>query len=190
LRLNLPRRTKRRLPLRARQPLAVPALPNAVWSIDFMSDCLYSGRRFRTLNVLDEGVREALAIEIDTLLPSERVVRALEQLSAWRGLPRAIRLDNGPELLAQQFVDWCEEHSIELRYIQPGKPDQNAYIERHALELGVLGFELLEPLKLGRLQPTVLGFPFVVGGRADAMLAPDLIDRDASIGFLEDGYDL
>ena len=116
LRLNLPRRTKRRLPLRQRQPLTVPALPNAVWSIDFMSDCLYSGRRFRTLNVLDEGVCEALAIEIDTSLPSERVVRTLEQLSAWRGLPPAIRLHNGPELLAQQFADWCKEHSMELLY--------------------------------------------------------------------------
>jgi putative transposase len=130
LRLNLPRRTKRRLPMRVRQPLEVPALPNVIWSLDFMSDCLYSGRRFRTLNVIDEGVREALAIEIDTSLPSERVVRVLEQLKAWRGVPAAIRLDNGPELLAQQFVDWCRTHTIELRYIQPGKPNQNAYIER------------------------------------------------------------
>jgi putative transposase len=130
LRLNLPRRTKRRLPARVRQPLAAPAVANAVWALDFMSDCLYDGRRFRTLNVLDEGVREALAIEVDTSLPAKRVVRVLERLVELRGAPRAIRMDNGPELLAEVFVAWCECHAIELRYIQPGKPDQNAYIER------------------------------------------------------------
>ena len=95
-----------------------------------MSDSLYQGRRFRTLNILDEGVREALAIEIDTSLPAERVVRTLQQLAAWRGLPRAIRLDNGPELTAQRFTTWCAVQGIELRHIQPGKPNQNAFIER------------------------------------------------------------
>ncbi len=113
-----------------RQPLAVPAAANAVWSLDFMSDCLYEGRRFRILNVLDEGVREALAIEVDTSLRAKRVVRVLERLVELRGAPRAIRMDNGPELLAEEFVSWCERHGIEARYIQPGKPDQNAYIER------------------------------------------------------------
>jgi putative transposase len=130
MRLNLPRRTKRRLPARLRQPLTVDAAVNQVWSLDFMSDGLYDGRRFRTLNVLDEGVREALAIEIDTSLPAKRVVRVLERLVDWRGAPLAIRLDNGPELLATEFVTWCERRGIELRYIQPGKPDQNAFIER------------------------------------------------------------
>ena len=95
-----------------------------------MSDTLYGGRRFRTLNVLDEGVREGLAIEIDTSLPAERVVRVLEQVVSWRGQPQAIRLDNGPELIADRFMTWCVERGIELRYIQPGKPDQNAFIER------------------------------------------------------------
>ena len=123
LRLNLPRRTKKRLPVRFRQPLVVIPHPNAVWAIDFMSDTLYGGRRFRTLNILDEGVREGLAIEVDTSLPAERVVRVLEQVVAWRGQPQAIRLDNGPEFIA--------ERGIELRYIQPGKPDQNAFIERY-----------------------------------------------------------
>jgi putative transposase len=117
LRLNLPRRTKKRLPVRLRQPLVVVPHPNAVWAVDFMSDTLYGGRRFRTLNVLDEGVREGLAIEV-------------EQVVAWRGQPQAIRLDNGPELIADRFMSWCAEHAIELRYIQPGKPDQNAFIER------------------------------------------------------------
>ena len=128
LRLNLPRRTKKRLPVRVRQPLVVVPEPNAVWAVDFMSDTLYGGRRFRTLNILDEGVREGLTIEVDTSLPAERVVRVLEQVVAWRGRPQAIRLDNGPELIAEQFMTWCEDRGIELRYIQPGKPDQNACI--------------------------------------------------------------
>lgn len=130
LRLNLPRRTKKRLPVRLRQPLTVIPQPNAVWAVDFMSDTLYGGRRFRTLNILDEGVREGLAIEIDTSLPAERVIRVLDQVVAWRGRPQALRLDNGPELLADRFITWCADRGIELRYIQPGKPDQNAFIER------------------------------------------------------------
>jgi putative transposase len=103
---------------------------NVVWALDFMSDTLYGGRRFRTLNVLDEGVREGLAIEIDTSLPATRVIRVLDQVMAWRGRPQALRLDNGPELVADGFITWCAEHGIELRYIQPGKPVQNAFIER------------------------------------------------------------
>src|SRR5262245_22077471 len=95
-----------------------------------MSDTLYHGRRFRTLNILDEGVREAMDIVIVTSIPSGRVVRVLEQLSRWRELPQAIRCDNGPEIVSHAFTDWCDEHGIEIRYIQPGKPNQNAYIER------------------------------------------------------------
>lgn len=124
------RRTKKRLPGRDRQPLDTPAVANAVWAVDFMSDALYVGRRFRTLNVMDEGMREALAIEIDTSLPGERVVRVLERLCDWRGKPQAIRCDNGPELTSQALVDFCQKAGIALRYIQPGKPNQNAYIER------------------------------------------------------------
>lgn len=130
LKLNLPRRARRRLPARLRQPLEVLAAPNQVWSVDFMSDSLWGGRRFRTFNVLDEGVREGLAIEIDTSLPAKRVIRVFERLESSRGLPLAIRMDNGPELLAAEFVTWCDKRHIDLRYIQPGKPDQNAYIER------------------------------------------------------------
>ena len=130
MRLNLPRRTKKRLPRRERHTLEVPEAVNAIWALDFMSDALYHGRRFRTLNVMDEGVREALDIVIDTSIPGVRVVRTLEQLSRWRGLPEVIRCDNGPEMLSQVFVDWCEANGVEIRYIQPGKPNQNAYIER------------------------------------------------------------
>ena len=128
--LNHRRRTKKRLPSRPAQSLDVPMVPNMIWSLDFMHDSLYVGRRFRTLNVLDEGIREVLDIEIDTSLTGPRVVRVLERLKAWRGTPEAIRCDNGPELLSTPFVTWCEKNNIEIRYIQPGKPNQNAFIER------------------------------------------------------------
>ena len=110
--------------------MVVDAVPNAEWSMDFMSDVLYGGRRFRTLNILDEGVREVLDIVIDTSIPGGRVVRTLDRLVEWRGKPTAIRVDNGPEYLSVIFADWCRERGIVLRYIQPGKPNQNAYIER------------------------------------------------------------
>jgi putative transposase len=128
--LNQKRRTKKRLPQRERIPLEVPAWPNMIWSADFMEDTLYSGRRFRTFNVIDEGVREVLAIEIDTSLPAERIVRVMDQLKEWRGLPMAIRCDNGPEFTSAAFVSWCERNGVESWYIQPGKPNQNAFVER------------------------------------------------------------
>jgi putative transposase len=130
LRLNLPRRTRRRVPPRVRQPLIAPAHTNAMWAMDFMHDALYGGRPFRTLNVLDEGNREALAIEVGTALPAGRVIRVLEQLIALYGRPAALRLDNGPELTAQAFTDWCRSRQIAVHYIQQGRPTQNAFIER------------------------------------------------------------
>lgn len=101
-----------------------------MWALDFMHDTLYGGRCFRTFNVLDEANREALGIEVGTSIPATRVIRVLEQLATLYGWPQGIRLDNGPELTAGVFADWCEAHRIALHYIQPGKPDQNAYIER------------------------------------------------------------
>ena len=92
--LNQKRRTKKRLPDRPRQPLEVPAQMNHTWSLDFMSDGLYCGRRFRVLNVIDESTREALEIVADASLPAARVVRELEQIASVRGLPKRIRLDN------------------------------------------------------------------------------------------------
>jgi putative transposase len=130
LKLNLPRRSKRRVPARLRQPLVAPQALNEVWALDFMSDALYGGRKLRTLNVIDEGNREALAIEVAISIPSVRVIRVLEELIAVHGKPVAFRLDNGPELTSELFLAWCQERDIELRYIQPGKPDQNAFIER------------------------------------------------------------
>jgi len=128
--LNLKRRTKRVLPKRDPKPLAVIDYPNKQWALDFMYDTLYCGRPFRTLNVIDEGTRECLAIEVDTSLPAQRVVRVLEQLKEERGLPHQIRVDNGPELISATLTDWCEDHNIELAYIKPGKPQQNGFVER------------------------------------------------------------
>lgn len=130
LKLNLPRRTKRRLPTRLRQPLEAPRQLNGTWAIDFMADALYGGRKIRTLNVIDEGNREALAIDVALSIPSVRVIRVLAELVAVHGCPAAVRVDNGPELISEAFMTWCGEHRIEVRHIQAGKPDQNAFIER------------------------------------------------------------
>ena len=130
LRLNLPRRSKRRVPARLRQPLAAPTRLNETWALDFMVDALYDGRPFRALTVIDEGNREALAIEIGTSIPSARVIRVLDELVRLYGHPARVRVDNGPELVAEAFVEWCAAQQISLGYIQPGKPDQNAFIER------------------------------------------------------------
>jgi putative transposase len=130
LRLNLPRRTKRRLPKRVLLPMGAPATLNRTWALDFMHDMLYDGRRFRTLNVIDEGNREGLAIEVGTSLTGSRVASVLDQLVAIHGAPRALRCDNGPELLSRPLTEWCERHGVLLQHIQPGKPNQNAYIER------------------------------------------------------------
>ena len=128
--LNLPRRTKKRLPRIIKEPLIAPQEPNTMWALDFMYDTLYYGRSFRTLNVIDESNREILAIEVDLSLPAARVVRVMEQLEEMVGLPKAIRLDNGCELRSAIFTSWCAEKGIELKFIQPGKPQQNAFIER------------------------------------------------------------
>jgi putative transposase len=128
--LNLKRRAKRRLPVRDPLPLEQCARPNQRWSADFMGDSLYSGHAFRTLNILDDFNREGLAIEVDTSLPAERVVRVLNQLKAWRGVPESLRLDNGPEFVTQALRDWAQINGVLLDFIEPGKPVQNAYIER------------------------------------------------------------
>ena len=130
LKLNMKRKGKRRLPARILQPLQAVDQINASWSMDFMSDALMSGRKFRTLNLMDDYNREALGIEVDTSLPAERVVRVLEQITDWRGLPKRIRVDNGPEFISSKLALWCKEKGITLQFIQPGKPTQNAYIER------------------------------------------------------------
>ncbi|WP_372760508.1 IS3 family transposase [Litorivivens sp.] len=130
LELNLRIKPRRRLRRDKPDALSVPTSMNQVWSIDFMTDSLADGRLLRTFNVIDDYNREGLGIEVDLSLPSTRVIRSLEQIIEWRGQPEAIRLDNGPEYIAQALVDWANDRRITLMYIQPGKPTQNAYIER------------------------------------------------------------
>ena len=124
------RKGKKRLPARILRALEVVNAINESWSMDFMSDALQSGRKLRTFNLIDDFNREALAIEIDTSLPAQRIIRVLEQVIAWRGKPKRIRVDNGPEFISIMLAIWCQEIGIELQFIQPGKPTQNAYIER------------------------------------------------------------
>lgn len=128
--LNLKRRIKKTLPEREKKPLSVVNKPNVQWAMDVMHDALYCGKRFRTLNIIDEGTRECLAIEVDTSLPADRVIRVLERLKQERGLPQQIRVDNGPELISVNLLNYCEYNGITLCHIQPGKPQQNGFIER------------------------------------------------------------
>ena len=130
LELNLRIKPRRRIRRDYSGELDVPRAPNQVWSMDFMSDGLRDGRTIRTFNVIDDYNREGLGIEVAFSLPAPRVIRALDQIIEWRGKPAAIRCDNGPEYISQALVAWANEHRITLIYIQPGKPTQNAYIER------------------------------------------------------------
>ena len=130
LELNLRIKPRKRLVRDKPDALVVPLSINQVWSIDFMHDQLEDGRSIRLFNVIDDFNREALGIEVDFSLPSERVVRSLDQIVAWRGKPCVIRADNGPELISGRLMEWAVKHQIHIQHIQPGKPQQNAYVER------------------------------------------------------------
>lgn len=130
LELNLRIKPKKRLKRRKPEALVVPDAINQTWSMDFMHDQLSDGRSFRTFNVIDDFNREGLCIEVDFSLPSARVIRALEQVIEWRGKPDTIRCDNGPEYISDEIVKWATKRNIRLLHIQPGKPQQNAYVER------------------------------------------------------------
>lgn len=127
--LAIRRRPRKRV---ARTPRGAPTTtwrPGEAWAMDFMQDVLADGRRFRTLNVLDTVTRECLAIEVDTSLSGQRVVRVLDQLIRWHGTPKRITLDNGPEFTGQVLDAWAYEHGVQLDFIDPGRPMQNGYLE-------------------------------------------------------------
>ena len=130
LELNLRIRPKRRMVREKPEALTVPRACNEVWSMDFMHDQLADGRVIRLFNVIDDHNREALAIDVDFSLPALRVIRSLEQVIEWRGRPAVLRCDNGPEYISAELQGWAERHGIRIEYIQPGKPQQNAYVER------------------------------------------------------------
>ena len=123
------RRKRGRKRSSVRQPLLAPTAVNQVWSVDFMTDALSSGRRFRTLNIVDDYTREALAIEVDTSLGGLRVARVLQELKAQRGLPPQIRSDNGPEFVSRVLDQWAYENGVGWHFIQPGRPMENGYVE-------------------------------------------------------------
>lgn len=131
LELNLRIKPKKRIVREKPEPLTEPHAINECWSMDFMHDQLEDGRNYRLFNVLDDFNREGLAIEVDLSLPSVRVIRALDQVIEWRGQPKALRCDNGPEYISDALSAWALKRGIRLEYIQPGKPQQNAYIERY-----------------------------------------------------------
>lgn len=147
------RKYKRRLPSRIKEPLQKQSLPNYSYSMDFMSDSLVSGRKLRILKVVDDCTRESLAVWCDYSIPGEKVTEILNDIIEQRGKPKQIRVDNGPEFTSKAFTQWCDKSSITIKYIQPGRPMQNGYIERlnRTYREDVLDAYLLESLEDARI---------------------------------------
>ena len=127
--LAVRRRKRKRLARTRREPLTLPSRPNQRWSMDFMLDTFAGGRTFRVLNVVDDFTRECRVIEVDTSLPGARVARVLDRLIAMHGKPEQIVMDNGPEFTSRVLDAWAYRRDVELHFIEPGKPTQNAFVE-------------------------------------------------------------
>lgn len=127
--LCLRRKRRRKLAAGLRIALPTPTAPNQRWSMDFVSDQLCAGRRFRTLNVIDDCTRECVAIEVDTSIGGARVARVLEQLTETRGTPAVIVCDNGPEFTGTALDEWAHRRGVRIQFIRPGKPVENAFVE-------------------------------------------------------------
>jgi putative transposase len=127
--LQVRRRRRKRLTRGQRMPLAVPSGRGERWSMDFMVDTLADGRGFRTLNIVDDFTRECVAIEVERSLPGLRVVRVLDRLAETVGLPNALVMDNGPEFSGRALDTWAYARGVQLRFIRPGKPIENAFVE-------------------------------------------------------------
>lgn len=127
--LSLRLKKRKRRPAAARMVLPQPERPNQRWSMDFVHDALWSGRKFRALTIVDDYTRESPAIEVDTSIGGRRVCRVLDRLAESRGLPEVIVMDNGPEFIGKALDKWAYDKGVKLHFIQPGKPTQNAYVE-------------------------------------------------------------
>jgi putative transposase len=153
IKLSLRRKHKRRLPARIKEPLQQQQQPNKSYSMDFMSDSLTSGRRLRVLKIMDDYTRESLAAYADYSIPAEKVIEVVKQVIEERGKPEQIRVDNGPEFISRVFTNWCINNGIAIKHIQPGRPMQNAFIERlnrtfREDVLDAYQFETLEELRI------------------------------------------
>ena len=127
--LQVRRRKRKKVPAGDRQPLFRPDAANQVWSMDFVFDRTADGRAIKTLTIVDDATHECVAIEVERAISGHGVARVLDRLAHTRGLPRIIRTDNGKEFCGKAMVAWAHERGVQLRLIQPGKPNQNAYIE-------------------------------------------------------------
>lgn len=127
--LQVRRRRRKKVPVFDRQPLLRPEAPNEVWSLDFVYDRTADGRVLKILTIVDDATHDCVAIEVRRWFGGKRVVEVLKRLSEMRGLPNVIRSDNGKELIGRAMMDFAHQAGIDLRPIEPGKPNQNAYIE-------------------------------------------------------------
>jgi putative transposase len=150
--LSKRRKKKRRIPNPEKRPLVVPDVMNDTWSIDFVEDRLENGRKIRTLNIIDDYNREALAMEVSFSFPAEQVIQVLSQCIEWRGKPRRIRSDNGTEFIAHKTKQFFRSIDVEHIPIQKGKPAQNGYIERfnRSYREGVLDAFILSTIHQAR----------------------------------------
>ena len=127
--LQVRRRKRKKVPVGERQPLIRPSAANEVWSMDFVFDRTAEGRVIKCLTIVDDATHEAVAIEVERAISGQGVSRVLDRLAVQRGLPRVIRTDNGKEFCGKAMVAWAHDKEIALRLIEPGKPNQNAYVE-------------------------------------------------------------
>jgi putative transposase len=130
LALNIRVKPKRHFAKISPERLFQPIYKNVCWSIDFMSDALIGGIKFRTLNVIDDYHRKAIGIAIAFSMPAKYVTEQLDKWCQRYGYPEMIRTDNGPEFVSMHFQNWAKQRKIKLRHIQPGKPAQNGFVER------------------------------------------------------------
>lgn len=152
LKLNIRIKPRKRIPKGEAKALVYPIKSNVCWSMDFMTDVLCTGQKFRTLNVIDDYNRQALMVSPAYSLVADKVTQLVDTIAAKRGYPSIIRVDNGPEFISKKFKLWAEQHGIKINYIQPGKPAQNGLIERFNRSfredvLDMNWFESLEEVK-------------------------------------------